>query len=49
MEPLKDLGPAIRATLYTGAVHKVDYVTLEGEGVQESVTVCDRREGVKRM
>src|SRR6218665_1544491 len=27
----------------------IKYVTLEGEGVRESVTVCDRGEGVKSM
>ena len=27
----------------------IKYVTLEGKGVQEGVTVCDRERGVKSM
>ena len=27
----------------------IKYVTLEGEGIREGVTVCDRGKGVKSM
>jgi len=30
-------------------VPPIEYVTLEGGGVWEGVTVCDRKEGVKSM
>jgi len=35
------LGWNTTVTTSTGAVHKVAYVTLEGEGVREGVTDCD--------